>query len=219
MFVGSLRLIAVLLIAFALVACGGTGGNQGPRDTDRATAAETGEAEETDEPAETDESESTDEPDEPDETDEPEGTDEPDETDEPGGGDGQEGDISVFDLEPGTCFNVPDEDASSFEEVPAVPCDEEHQYEVFALVEHDAGADDEYPGDEDLDDFAFAGCEEEFEGYVGTEYSESIYYINYLTPSEDTWAEGDREVVCVVYQRDEDQNPEVLTGSARDSEE
>ena len=214
MLVGAFRLMAILVVAFVLVACQGLGGNQG-QNGNTATAEET-ESEETPEPEDTDEPGDTDEPEE---TDGAEETDEPEETDDGGnggdGGDGQEGETSVFDLEVGTCFNVADDDASSFETVPAVPCDEAHEYEVFALVEHEAGADEEYPGDDEIDEFAFEECEGEFEGYVGSDYAESIYYINYLTPSEDTWEEGDREVVCVLYDPEDDE----LTGSARDSEE
>lgn len=192
----SLRLILVLMLALFLVACQGLGGDRGDPSA-RATAEE---------PDLTEVPEDTDEPDD---TDEPEDTEEPDDTDEPDDGDGE---VSVFDLEVGMCFNIGG-DGSSLETVPVVACDESHAYEVFALVEHEAGDDEDYPGDREMDDFAFEECEPEFEDYVGTPYEESIYSINYLTPSEDTWAAGDREVVCLVYDSEEEELSESVRGS------
>ena len=41
----------------------------------------------------------------------------------------------------------------------------------------------------------------------------SSYQIEYLSPSEDTWAKGDRHVTCVVTQGDKSE----VKGSAKDS--
>ncbi len=200
MMVGAVRLVLVLLLALLLVACQGFGGPGGGGASPRPTPEETDEAEATDEAEETDEAEATDEG---------EATDDPDDN----GGNGEGETVSVFDLDVGDCFNV-DEDSEIIEEVELLDCDAEHFYEVFALVEHPADDDEEYPGEDELDDFAFNECEGEFEDYVGAAYEDSDYYITYLTPSEQTWAVGDREVVCVLQFGLE---AEPVEGSGRDS--
>ena len=208
MIAATARLTSVALLALFMVGCNLLGGGQdaqteNPRptaeQTEAATAEETATADET-QPAETDEPEQTD----------------AGETDEPGGG-GE--DVSVFDLEAGDCFNVEEENPSGIESVPVVPCDEPHQYEVYAIVNHPG---DEYPGDDEMDDFATTECQgDAFSSYVGAEYEESIYYSTHLPPNAETWEQGDREVVCVLYQPDEEDPDGVrtLTGSARDSGE
>ena len=50
---------------------------------------------------------------------------------------------SVFDLEVGDCFSVESDELST---VVVVGCEESHEYEAFALVDHEAGAADPYPG-------------------------------------------------------------------------
>jgi hypothetical protein len=131
-------------------------------------------------------------------------------------------DVSVFDLEVGDCFSGGENGEVS--EVSVVDCDDEHAYEVFALVDHEAGPDDAYPGDEELEEFADDQCTgDEFESYVGISYDVSIYYSTWLTPTERSWDElGDREVVCVLYEPEDPSDPvdpKPVSGSARDSEE
>jgi hypothetical protein len=131
-------------------------------------------------------------------------------------------DVSDFDLEVGDCFSVGENGEVS--EVSVVDCDDEHAYEVFALVDHEGAADDAYPGDEELEEFADNECTgDEFESYVGISYEESIYYATWLTPTERSWDElGDREVVCVLYEPEDPSDPvdpRPVSGSARDREE
>ena len=84
------------------------------------------------------------------------------------------------------------------------------------LVTDFPGNDDEYPGDDELNAFATETCQgDAFEQYVGIDYAVSKYFTDAYLPSEGTWEEGDREVVCVLYVPDDDE----LTDSARDSEE
>ncbi len=37
-----------------------------------------------------------------------------------------------------------------------------------------------------------------FTDYVGVPYQESEFEVTFLLPSADTWADGDREIACVV---------------------
>lgn len=123
-----------------------------------------------------------------------------------GGSAGEE--TSVFDLEVGDCFTASGDEV---ETVTVVDCDESHVYEAFAIFDHEAGDGEPYPGDQELLEYADAACQSPFEDYVGIEYQSSIYWITSVTPSEETWSDGDREIVCTLKLGEEGQE---TTGSA-----
>jgi hypothetical protein len=103
-------------------------------------------------------------------------------------------------LEVGDCFDDPDE----FDEVGAVPivdCADPHANEVYALFDH-GGPDDAYPGEDALQQAAAVGCLEEFEPFIGWEYPTSEIDFGAFWPSEATWDDGDREIVCFAYEVD-----------------
>jgi len=120
------------------------------------------------------------------------------------------GTVSVDDLRAGDCFNSGDEDLIS--EVNGIPCSEVHDYEVFALVSYDAP---EFPSDAELDAVFTDRCAPPFSSYVGEPYDTSELWGTMITPSEDTWADGDRAFICVLYQGDPDNPDNVVpvTGS------
>lgn len=119
--------------------------------------------------------------------------------------------VSVFDVGEGQCYNSPD--TANVDEVNIVDCAEPHQYEVYALVEHPAGPDEEYPGDEAISAFSDDEClGDTFSDYVGTSYEESELFAFVLQPTADTWEAGDREFVCAAYLEDDE-----LEGSVQDS--
>lgn len=118
-----------------------------------------------------------------------------------------EGTIDAFSLRIGDCFN----DIGSGDEVssvPGVPCSEPHDYETYAVFDVDVT---EFPGDEEMSTLAFDACMGRFEGYVGKDYETSSLDITSMFPSQQSWQEDDREVVCAVY----DMNAEKLTGSTQ----
>ena len=123
---------------------------------------------------------------------------------------------SVFDLEVGDCFSVESDELTT---VVVVACEESHEYEAFALLDHEAGEADPYPGDEAMLEYGNTACQAPFQAYVGIEYESSVWYISSVLPSEETWAAGDRELVCTVYQQDADSEPIAVTGSAEGSDE
>jgi hypothetical protein len=100
-----------------------------------------------------------------------------------------------------------------------VECAASHEYEVFALFDHPAGPDEAYPGDEAIVQYADDECQPPFEAFVGHDYQTSIWYITSLTPSDLTWADGDREVTCLLNQQDDDEEPVAVTGSAQGAAE
>lgn len=123
---------------------------------------------------------------------------------------------SVLDLEVGDCFSVESDEIAT---VVVVGCETPHEYEVFAVLDHEAVADAPYPGDAKLVEYADAACRPSFEEFVGHDYQTSIWYITSLPPTEPTWAEGDREIVCTLNQLDATQEPIAVMGSARGSGE
>lgn len=102
-------------------------------------------------------------------------------------------DISVFDITTGDCLgDFPD---GEVETVDLYPCEEEHVQQVFMITEIE---DEELPGQEQLEELILDDCLPTFEEFVGLPYEESELQINYLAPSEETWQEGDRDIVCTV---------------------
>jgi hypothetical protein len=129
-----------------------------------------------------------------------------------GSGDVEGVETSVFDLRPGDCFSSGE---TAIVSVLVVDCDQRHVYEAFAVFDHEAGPDDDYPGDDAIGEYANTACQPPFEEYVGIAYEDSIWYITSIPPSEETWAEGDREIVCTLTNEQETE----VTGSAAGSGE
>ena len=132
------------------------------------------------------------------------------------------GTVDADDLEVGDCFDDPkDAEANegdiSFEasEVETVPCNQPHDNEVFLLVNAEGEADAPFPGNEALEAQAQEQCLAEFPRYVGLGLEESIYNYGHLLPSEETWANGDREIVCIAYHGDLMQISKSVRGSAQ----
>lgn len=112
-----------------------------------------------------------------------------------------DGGVDVFSLDVGDCLMVEGDDGSgTVSTSPRVPCDEPHEDEVFKLVETDL---EEHPGSETMFEHAHDMCEPHFEGYVGRDYADSDLFIWAYTPSESSWEDGDREIICILSTMDE----------------
>lgn len=114
---------------------------------------------------------------------------------------------NVFSLTVGDCFNDPE----GFEEVidvDIVECGEAHDNEVYATYDM---VDATYPGQAAAQEAANDGCFDRFEPFVGAEYLDSALAISFLTPSDASWDQGDREIVCFLY----DLSGNRLTNSVR----
>jgi hypothetical protein len=116
------------------------------------------------------------------------------------------GDLSVYELRTGDCFNggerVAEETGQerTVEEVTAVPCDQAHDNEVFAVIDHPAKPDAPFPGEEAVNKVAQDGCLERFEPYVGRPYDGSDLQVAVIAPGEESWKkEGDRAIACILY--------------------
>ncbi len=125
------------------------------------------------------------------------------------------GEGDVFSLEVGDCmddFGTADDITT----VPIVDCDEKHDAEVYATEDIDA---DSYPGASEVSDEADEICIDAYEDFVGLAYEDSLLNYTALTPSEDSWALGDKEVVCMISKYDENGDLVKVSDSLEGSEE
>ena len=119
------------------------------------------------------------------------------------------GDLGAFRIRVGDCMGGGLGDL--VESVDGVPCDQLHEFEVYHAFNVPEGADG-YPGDAAIEDAAFTGCYDAFAPFVGETYEQSLYGINTLAPTEESWDElDDREVLCLIGFYDGSKK----TGSAR----
>ncbi|HLT68318.1 MAG TPA: septum formation family protein [Microbacterium sp.] len=121
---------------------------------------------------------------------------------------------SVFDIQVGDCMAEPEGD--QVYDVDVVPCTEEHDYEFYYAYDLDLG--DEFPTDETLSADADQKCYDAFTDFVGIPFEESAaLYYSYYSPSPESWADGDREIQCLVYEGDDTGTAVPITGSLKGS--
>lgn len=103
-------------------------------------------------------------------------------------------DADVFALRVGDCLgDSPEGDVAS---VPTVPCDEPHTDEIYLSTELPDG---DFPDEEAFIAHAEEECMPAFAEFVGLAYEDSVLELTTMEPTEESWADGDREVLCLVY--------------------
>lgn len=111
------------------------------------------------------------------------------------------GDLDVMTMQAGDCFDDPDSDVVY--DVQAIPCSQPHDNEVFALGDVTSVFPNAFPGLTALDDYAYGQCiGSAFQSYVGVEYASSALGVFTLTPTEESWSDGDRGFICALYRLD-----------------
>lgn len=119
-------------------------------------------------------------------------------------------DTDVLELELGQCITQAAGEGQ-VQSLETVDCAAPHVGEVYSLPQVPDG---DFPGEQPLQSQAEQVCAgQEFQNYVGLDYQSSEFAITYLVPSADTWANGDREIVCILTTQDSS----TLTGSQRGS--
>ncbi len=121
----------------------------------------------------------------------------------------ESGQQDVFQVSVGDCFNEADASTTEVSDIPAVPCDTPHDYEVFHLFDLTG---DTFPTD--LDDQSIAGCGEQFQAFVGIDYDSSVLDYTFIQPTAGSWESGDREVICSIFEPDV-KSTGTLAGAAR----
>jgi hypothetical protein len=116
------------------------------------------------------------------------------------------GSLGAFEMRVGDCFDDEAFESTEISEVPAVPCSEEHDNEVYATFDI-AG---EWPGEDRVEELAYEGCFDRFAAAIGKTYEDSVIDFTTIYPTEGSWMQrDDREVICVGYHMEY----EKLTGS------
>lgn len=99
----------------------------------------------------------------------------------------------VLSLQVGQCLD--DVSSGLITDDNLVDCDLPHTYEVFGDIALPDGA---FPGEDQIDTTAQQSCDAAFTSYVGIPYDQSTLDYNYVGPSTDTWAVGDRQIACLL---------------------
>lgn len=104
-------------------------------------------------------------------------------------------DTDVFTIAVGDCLNDGDVEGE-VSTVKTIDCAEPHDSEAYASVIMDDG---DFPGDQAVEDQAVSDCTTEFTTFVGIDYNSSILNFSYYYPTSASWDQGDREILCLVY--------------------
>lgn len=118
---------------------------------------------------------------------------------------------TTFSLEKGECFVEPSGSLEGYTyDVDTVPCDEEHDGEVFAGFRLPDG---DWPGDDAVTEAADERCYAEADAYAMDYWAwASDADVYYFTPTRESWGYGDREITCMFGSMDVGGS---LTGSVR----
>jgi hypothetical protein len=105
--------------------------------------------------------------------------------------------INIMAAQAGECLMVPRIDAENLVTglAETTACGQIHDLEVYAVIPI---VGSQYPGMEEVAIFAEEECVSAFESYVGVPESQSSLGYDTYFPSEQGWANGDRNVVCVL---------------------
>ncbi|MGC3986493.1 MAG: septum formation family protein [Pseudorhodoferax sp.] len=106
------------------------------------------------------------------------------------------GDIDVFTLAVGDCFNDVDT-AEEISSLPVVPCSDSHDNEVFYEF---TLPDGDLPAASEIDDAVLENCAPAFASFVGMTYEESTLDYWDIRPTQEGWDSiGDRVVQCAIF--------------------
>ncbi|PSL04187.1 putative regulator of septum formation [Haloactinopolyspora alba] len=101
----------------------------------------------------------------------------------------------VFDIKVGDCLGDVD-NADEVTDVVLAPCEDEHTHEVYAIAEVPDG---QFPGADAFQNRATKQCGARFAEFVGVAWKNSELDYNWLQPTEESWEQGDRQIVCLAY--------------------
>jgi len=100
--------------------------------------------------------------------------------------------IDAFSVQLGDCLDLPQD--GTFSDLTVVGCNQAHDSEITNVFDMPDGTFSQ-------DDIDTAGnqCEAAAQSYVGPNYQTLGLDWNYFSPTSDSWAQGDREIDCLVY--------------------
>jgi hypothetical protein len=115
-------------------------------------------------------------------------------------------------LKTGDCYSLgsgQDANGDNVQTYNLVDCTTTHDGEIFSVFDYPNAAG--WPGYEAIGTVQQTRCEADFQTYVGVSFEQSKYTINYVAPTEQSWASGDHAIKC----RLEDASNGKITGSAK----
>lgn len=127
--------------------------------------------------------------------------------------------VAITSIDEGDCFDTHVEESSPIRAVWLIPCAELHDYEVYASFDYE-GDDVQYrhpayPGQSIVQDQAERRCYDLFESFVGARWTISELDIRTWWPSEASWTDADRRILCAVTPTDRAGMVGSQRGSAR----
>jgi hypothetical protein len=105
----------------------------------------------------------------------------------------QGGAISATALQVGDCVNNL-QNSTNLQSLPGVPCAQPHEGEVFAVFDLPGGA---YPGRDAVRAQVSTECNARLSAYSPSAQNDSSVGLFSVSPQEQNWTNGDRQVVCI----------------------
>ncbi|MBM4183992.1 MAG: hypothetical protein FJ207_07165 [Gemmatimonadetes bacterium] len=122
------------------------------------------------------------------------------------------GAVSAFEVRVGDCFDDGAFENTEVQELPAIPCSQPHDNEIYATFDIPG----EWPGVERIGELAGEGCLDRFAAAIGKAYEDSEIDLTTIYPTEGSWNQrSDREVICVAYHVDQEKLTGSVLGSGR----
>jgi len=122
------------------------------------------------------------------------------------------GETSVFALQVGDCFDDDQTFAETVTEVDTVECSEPHDNEIYYEYSMNNTS---FPGDDAALEAGANRCLDEFDAFVGVDYLDSELDLFPITPTSESWEQGDRVVYCALYALDLSKLTGSMEGSRR----
>ena len=116
----------------------------------------------------------------------------------------------TFALPVGTCLDELSTTYITSDNV--LDCSQPHNFEIFRSFLVDDGA---FPGESVFEEQAYEKCDAAFADFVGLPYADSTLEYTYLSPTQETWAQGDREILCMIFDPSVAQTTGSLAASKR----
>lgn len=128
--------------------------------------------------------------------------------------------LNPFDLRAGQCFNeaswVDLEQDRRISVTAAIDCSQPHDKEVYFEAEFPAPNGAPFPGDDAMTEWSTEQCYRAFHDFVGEEYELSVYGIDFLQPTQETFEHPvgrHRRVSCYLFDTSGEKKVESARGS------
>ncbi len=126
------------------------------------------------------------------------------------------GSAAPNDLKVGACLGQLPSGDTTVTSVSTADCAKPHAAEVYQVFNWTGSeGNDSYPGDTAVGDKAQTGCSDAFQPYVGTDITASTLDVYWLSPTSDSWKNGDRTYICLATPKDSSKLTGTIKGSKK----